>query len=92
MMNAISLMGVDAHRFRAYDWIKPAIDIAVAGVLLTIALPVLLLAGLLVKLTSAAPSFTARLGSVVRVGRSGSTRFERCTTTAKRPAPLVCEG
>lgn len=67
MMNAMSLLGVDAHRFRPYIWIKPAIDVAVAGLLLTVALPVLLLAGLLVKLTSRGPI----LYSQTRVGSLG---------------------
>jgi lipopolysaccharide/colanic/teichoic acid biosynthesis glycosyltransferase len=67
MLNAITLLGVDSHRFRAYDRIKLAIDTLIAGFLFTLALPVMLLAGLLVKLTSRGPI----LYSQTRVGCFG---------------------
>jgi lipopolysaccharide/colanic/teichoic acid biosynthesis glycosyltransferase len=67
MMKPNSHSTVDSGRFRACDWVTPSIDIAIALVFFTIALPVMLLAGLLVKLTSRGPI----LYSQTRVGQFG---------------------
>jgi lipopolysaccharide/colanic/teichoic acid biosynthesis glycosyltransferase len=66
-VKALTLADLETHRECSCDSLKRAIDLGIASVLFTLALPVVLLAGLLVKLTSRGPI----LYSQTRVGRFG---------------------
>jgi lipopolysaccharide/colanic/teichoic acid biosynthesis glycosyltransferase len=55
------------RRFRIYDWIKAAADLTIALILVILTLPMVVVAGLLVKFTSRGPILYSQL----RVGRDG---------------------